>query len=649
MGDLSESIAMHPAQSQAMTAQRLWSTHDFRPFAKVEVDTSIPDRFEQQVRQYPNRIAIKTKYQQLTYAELNQAANRVAHAIMDKRGSGNEVIALLFTQDVAVMGAMLGVLKAGKFYVPLDPSHPQPRLMSLLEHSQAGLILTNTRHLPLAQSLAHAVLDVIDTDALDARVSPANLGLSFAADDLACLLYTSGSTGQPKGLLQSHRTILHRVWSETNHRCIRPDDRAVMLSPFTFSASLRVIFSTLLNGAALYPFSIREDGLSNLGGWLVQEGITLYYSTPTIFRYFTSFLTAEEKLPAMRTLRLGSEAATRRDVDLYRQHFLPHCYLVHSLSTGETGTLRVNVIDHHRPITDNVLPVGYAVEDKEIFLLDESGATVGYNQIGEIIVKSHYLSPGYWRQPELTRTAFQSDPLGSGARLYRTGDLGLLRPDGCLVHLGRKDFQVKIRGHRVNVAEIETVLLDHPALKDAVVVTRQQDSEEQELVAYVVPAGHPAPAVGALRHFVQERLPEYMLPATFVVLDALPRTHTGKVDRPALLTADQVPLTQERPYAAPRTPIEEALAVIWAEVLGRERLSIHDHFLEVGGHSLRATQIASRVSDAFHLEIPLGELLEASTIAEMALVVLRYQAEQLTSEELHRLVAEIKGPTEATG
>jgi amino acid adenylation domain-containing protein len=649
MGDLSESIAMHPTQSQAMTAQSIWSTHDFRPFEKTEVDTSIPDRFEQQVRQSPNRVAIKTKHQQLTYAELNQAANRVAHAIMDKRGSGDEPIALLFAQDVAVLVAMLGVLKAGKCYVPLDPSHPQPRLMSLLEHSQAGLILTNARHLPLAQSLAHAALDVLDTDALDARESPANLGLSFAADGLACLLYTSGSTGQPKGVLQSHRTILHRVWSETNHLGICPDDRAVMLNPFTFSASLRVIFSTLLNGAALYPFSIREDGLSNLGGWLVQEGIMLYYSTPTIFRYFTSFLTAEERLPAMRMLHLASEAATRRDVDLYRQHFLPHCSLVHSLSSGETGALCVYLVDHHRPITDNVLPVGYAVEDKEIFLLDERGAAVGCNQIGEIIVKSHYLSPGYWGQPELTRTAFQSDPMGGGARLYRTGDLGLLRPDGCLVHLGRKDFQVKIRGLRVNVAEMETVLLDHPALKDAVVVTRKQDSEEQELVAYVVPAVHPAPAVSTLRHFVQERLPEYMLPAAFVLLDALPRTHTGKVDRPALLAADQVPLHQERPFAAPRTPIEAALAAIWAEVLGRKRLSIHDHFLEVGGHSLRATQIASRVSDAFRLEIPLGELLQASTIAEMTLVVLRYQTERMTSEELDRLWAEVEGPTEVTG
>jgi amino acid adenylation domain-containing protein len=649
MGDRSESIAMTPAQPQAMTAPRLWSTHDFRPFEKAAIDHSIPDRFEQQVRQYPNRVAIKTNHRQLTYAELNQAANRVAHAIVDRRGSGNEPIALLFAQDVAVMVAMLGVLKAGKCYVPLDPSHPQTRLMSLLEHSQAGLIVTNTRHLLLAQSLAHAALDVIDTDALEARVSPANLGLSCAADGLACLLYTSGSTGQPKGLLQSHRTILHRVWSETNHLCIGPDDRAVMLNPFTFSASLRVIFSALLNGAALYPFSIRDDGLSHLGGWLVQEGITLYYSTPTIFRYFTSFLTAEERLPAMRMLHLGSEPATRRDVDLYRQHFPSHCYLVHSLSSGETGALRVYVIDHHRPITDNVLPVGYAVEDKEILLLDEGGAAVGCNEIGEIIVRSHYLSPGYWRQPELTRAAFQSDPMGSGARLYRTGDLGLLRPDGCLVHLGRKDFQVKIRGQRVNVAEIETVLLDHPALKDAVVVAREQHADEQELAAYVVPAGHPAPAVGALRHFVQERLPDYMLPAAFVLLDALPRTHTGKVDRPALLAADQVPLHQDRPFAAPRTPIEEALAAIWAEVLGRERLSIHDHFLEVGGHSLRATQIASRVRDAFHLEIPLGELLEASTIAEMTLVVLRYRAEQMTTEELGRLWAEIEGPPEATG
>ena len=648
MGDLSESIARHPAQPQARTAQRMWSTPDFRPFAKVEIDTSIPQRFEQQVREHPQRVAIKTTHQQLTYEQLNQVANQVAHAIVDRRGYGHEPVALLFAQDITVVGAMLGVLKAGKFYVPLDPSHPQNRLVSLLENSQAGLIVTNTRQLSLAQSLAHGALDVIDTDALEGRASPANLGLSLAADDMACLLYTSGSTGQPKGLLQSHRTILHRVWSETNHLCIRPDDRAVLLNPFTFSASLRVIFSTLLNAAALYPFSSRDEGLSNLGGWLRQEEITLYYSTPTIFRYFTSFLKAGERLPAVRMLHLGSEAVTRRDVALYRQHFSPHCYLVHGLSSGETGALCVYFVDHHSAITDNVLPVGSPVEDKEILLLDEDGAAVGYNQSGEIVVKSRYLSPGYWRQPELTRAVFQPDPMGSDARVYRTGDLGLLRPDGCLIHQGRKDFQVKIRGHRINMAEIETILLDHPAIKDAVVVAHQRQAEEQELAAYVVPAVHPAPTVSILRDFVLERLPEYMLPAAFVLLDALPRTHTGKVDRPALLAAAQVSLPQEGPHTAPRTPTEDTLATIWAEVLGRDQLSVHDNFLELGGHSLRATQIASRVSDAFHLTIPLGELLEASTIAEMALVVLRYQAEQVTSEELDRLLATIEGPTEAT-
>jgi len=649
MADPAESMPIRPAQPQALTAQRLWSTHDFRPFDKGAIDQSIADRFEQQAGQYPNRIAIKTTHQQLTYAELNQAANRVAHAIVARRGSANEPIALLFAQDVAVMAAMLGVLKAGRFYVPLEPSHPQQRLMSLLEDSRAGLIVTNGRFLPLAHTLAHDAVDVLDTDALEPQLSPPDLGLACAAENLACLLYTSGSTGKPKGLLQSHRTILHRVWSEATHLCIRPDDRAVMLNPFTFSASLRVIFSTLLNGATLYPFSIRDEGLSNLGAWLVQEGITLYYSTPTIFRYFTSFLKPEDRLPTLRMLHLASEATTRRDVELFRQHCLPHCYLVHSLSSGETGALRVYFVDHQMPITDTVLPVGYAVEDKEILLLDENGAAVGTNQSGEIIVKSRYLSPGYWRQPELTGAAFQPDPTGSGARLYRTGDLGLLRPDGCMVHLGRKDFQVKIRGHRINMAEIETVLLDHPAVRDAVVIARQQRSDEQELAAYVVPAVQPAPSVSALQRFVRERLPEYMLPAAFVLLETLPRTHTGKVDRPALLAADQVSLDQEKPFTAPRTPIETALAAIWGEVLGQERISIHDTFLALGGHSLRATQVASRVRDTFRVEIPLADLLQASTIAEMALVILQSQAEQMTTAELERLLAEVEGSAEATG
>lgn len=284
------------------------------------------------------------------------------------------------------------------------------------------------------------------------------------------------------------------------------------------------------------------------------------------------------------------------------------------------------------------------VEDVEVLLLEESGAEVGSNCMGEIAVKSRYLSPGYWRNPELTHTAFFPDPAGSETRIYRTGDLGLLRPDTCLEHLGRNDVQVKIRGYRIEVAEVEMALGDHEAIAKAavVVVTRADDRGETRLVAYFIPMHDPGPTVGELQRFLQATLPDYMVPSAFVQLRALPLTPSGKLDQRALPapTWERPPLAQ--PVVAPRTPVEEQLAQIWAEVLGIERVGIFDHFLELGDDSLLATRIISRIISAWHIDIPLRTLLEASTVAQMAVIVTQYQAEEAGDETLRRLLTEIE-------
>lgn len=282
-------------------------------------------------------------------------------------------------------------------------------------------------------------------------------------------------------------------------------------------------------------------------------------------------------------------------------------------------------IDHGTLITGSIVPVGYAVEDNEVLLLDEAGQDVGFNRVGEIAVRRRYIAPGYWRRPDLTATTFLPDRAGGDARIYRTGDLGLMLPDGCLLHLGRKDFQVKIRGHRVEVVEVETALLDRGDIKEAVVVAREDRPGDQRLVAYQVLASHPGPTVGELRGFLRAKVPDYMIPTAFVMLDALPMTLTGKVDRRALPAPGRARLGLASPFAAPYTPTERRLARIWAEVLSLEQVGIHDDFLELGGHSLLAMQVASRVHDAFHVEVPLKSLFESSTVADMAVVIAEHR------------------------
>jgi acyl carrier protein len=263
------------------------------------------------------------------------------------------------------------------------------------------------------------------------------------------------------------------------------------------------------------------------------------------------------------------------------------------------------------------VPVGYAVKDTEVLLLDDDGNQAGVNEVGEIAVRSRYLSPGYWRKPDLTQAAFSSNTNGGDLRVYRTGDLGRMMSDGCLVHLGRKDFQVKIRGHRIELAEIEMALFSLGAIKETVVVAREDRPGDKRLVAYLVARSNPAPTVSAVRRALVEKLPDHMIPSAFVFLDALPQTTTGKVDRKALPPPSRKRPELETALVLPRTPVESALANIWSGVLGLDQVGADDNFLDLGGNSLAAIQVISRVIATFGVDLPLRSLFESSTLGEM--------------------------------
>jgi acyl carrier protein len=292
------------------------------------------------------------------------------------------------------------------------------------------------------------------------------------------------------------------------------------------------------------------------------------------------------------------------------------------------------------------VPVGYPVDHKEVLLLDEAGTEIGFNRTGEIAVKSHYLSLGYWRKPELTQVKFKPDPQGGDQRIYLTGDLGRMAPDGCLFHLGRKDFQVKVRGYRVEVSEIEMALLEHAAVKEAAVVGREIQSGDRQLVTYFVPTREPAATVTELRNFLKDRLPDYMIPSAFVMLPALPLTPNGRVDHLALPAPEGTRPELDTPFAAPRTPIEAELAKIWADVLSLDQVGIHDNFFDLGGHSLAATRVVSQVIKQFRLDLPLQSLFQSPTVAEMAAVIDERQKNRLTEEELERILTELEAMSE---
>ena len=633
MSNLCRTFPNLPLEQQAIRAKCFHPSGNFVEFKKEEVEQSIPSRFEQIVREYPDRIAVKTENHVLTYAELNATANRVARAILAQQGSVLEPVGLLFEKDAPLMAAMLGVLKAGKFFVLLDPSFPKTRMAAVLEDSQTQWVLTDERNVLLARDASGSRCQLIEFDSTDRSIPAEDLRLSVSPTALALIFHTSGSTGQPKGVVQNHRNLLHNMMLRTNAIHVCEHDRITLL-PSGTSNTVTNSFLALLNGAALLPFDVKKQGATRLVNWISQERISICLISAALFRSLCENLRGNEVFPDLRVIRLRSEAVYKTDVDLYRKYLSPNCIFVNGLSSSETGPLSEYLINHNSEITGNEVPVGYAVDGKEVLLLDDAGRQIGFNEIGVIAVRSRYLSPGYWLRPQLTEAKFRSGPDGGEDRFYLTGDLGLMRPDGCLVHKGRKDYRVKVRGYGVDITEVEMALLNHGAVREAVVVPLASESGDARLVAYFTSRSQLGPTVSDLRRFMRTKLAEYMIPAAFVKLDAMPLTLNGKVDRRALPTPDNSRPDLEVPFAAPNTSIEEKLTKIWTELLGLDRVGIHDNFFDLGGHSLMATQVLSRIRDDFQIELALAHFFETPTVAALADYIERARLPQDGAEVL---------------
>ncbi len=640
-------------QQKAMRAKCFHPSGSFVEFNKEEIEQSVPKRFEKTVQTYPNRLAVKTENDPFTYAQLNRAANQIANALLARRDTREEPIAILLENDAPLIAAILGVLKAGKIYVPLDSSLPRTRLAYIIEDAQASLLITNTKNLSLARELTQKRVPLINLDELDPTLSAENPGLPIPPDTLTWILYTSGSTGQPKGVVQNHRNVLHFVRNYTNGLHICPEDRLTLLFSCSANGAAHDTFSALLTGASLYPLNVKESGPARLSVWLRQNHLTLYCSVPTLFRHFVESLAGIELFPDLRLIKLIGEPVSKRDVQLYQKHFSRECLLINRLGSTETGSIRWYFINKETSIEESVVPVGYPVEDNEALLLDDLAREVPAGDIGEIAVKSRYVSPGYWRRPDLTRTVFL--PTEGGERVYRTGDIGRLLPDGRLLCLGRKDSQVKIRGHRVEIAEIEMAFLNLGMIKAAVVTASKNRPEDARLVAYLLPKEDPPPTVTKLRRALSEILPDHMIPSLFVFLDNFPLAPNGKLDRNALPDPGSSRPELDAPYIPPETPVEKQLAEIWSEVLSLDPVGVHDNFFELGGHSLLATQVISRAHKTFEVEIPLRTLFDNPTLAELATQIAQAEAkkvapgemadilddvESLSDEEVERLLAQ---------
>lgn len=606
---------------------------------------SVPEAFEEAVAKFPDRLAIKHRNQTFTYRQVNEAANKIAWALVESCGTGNEPVAILYDHGPAAIVAAFAVLKAGKILVALDPTFPFERIRDVVEDSQTKWILTGNENVSLAARVLQATIQIINTDSLPAGLSTSNLDLSLSPQAAAQIVYTSGSTGRPKGVVHNHHIMLYEATYGSNYFRVGPEDRNLHVFRPVAIAFMKENLKAMLAGAALVPFDIKAEGLNRLSDLLLAEEITIYRSLSSTFRVFVETLSGDEIFQRLRLILLGGESLTKRDFEMFKKHFPSTCLFVNSFNTTEGGTICHYAIDHQTEFPGNTVPIGFPAEGKEVMLVEENGKVVEPGAVGEIVVKSRYLSLGYWRKAELTANTFLTEADNSDTRTYYTGDLGRMLPDGCLVHLGRKDHRVKIRGYRVEIGEIEVLLMEHPDVKEAVVVAWDNDEAEKRLVAYVVPRSEPSPTATEILQFLQIRLPEYMIPAGLVFLQNLPQTN-GKIDRRSLPRPSRTRPQLEQTYTPPSNEIDRQLVDIWEGVLDVRPIGIQDNFFHVGGHSLAAARIVARVIKTFLVEIPLEALFNAPTVADMAAAIEAHVGKKVGEAELERILAELEALTD---
>jgi amino acid adenylation domain-containing protein len=606
----------------------------------------LPQLFEAQVAHTPDATAVVFGDQQLTYRELNARANQLAHHLQKLRIGPEALVAICLERSLAMVVGLLGTLKAGAAYVPLDPTYPRERLAFMMADAQASVLLTQQRLLArLPNHTAQVICLGTDWEVI-AREPTGNPASRVTPENPAYVIYTSGSTGQPKGVMIPHRALgNHMGWMQQDFS-LSEADRVLQRTPFSFDASVWEFYAPLLAGAQLI---LAQPGSHLDGGDLVRLIAEQQITTLQLVPLLLQMLLRGNGLKTCTSLRhvfCGGEAL---DVDLTERFFpcLPAASL-HNLYGPTEATIDVTSWTCQRESHRRTVPIGRPIANTQVYVLDRHLQPVPIGIPGELHVGGADLARGYLNRPDLTAERFIPNPFSDelGSILYKTGDLARYAPDGSIEFLRRLDHQVKLRGFRIELGEIEAVLAQHPAVQQAVLIARDDVPGDTRLVAYIVPRREQAPTVHELHRFLKQKLPESMVPSAFVLLEALPLTPNGKVDRQALPAPGTERPTLEEAFVAPRTPTEERLAGIWTEVLGIVQVGVHDDFFAVGGHSLLATQVLSRVRNRFQVELPLRALFEAPTIAGLATAVEQCQGALLNEDELARLLAEVEGLSE---
>lgn len=565
--------------------------------------------FEAQVERTPDNVAVVCKKKQLTYRELNQRANRLAHYLQKLGVKPEVIVGICVARSPEMIVGVLGILKAGGAYLPLDSTYPAERLAFMLSDSQVPILLT-TQKLVTELSQHHTQVVCLDTDwTTITPESEQNPNSGVTIENLAYLIYTSGSTGTPKGVLVPHKGLGNLTEDKIRTCKVQPNSRILQFFSLSFDASIPELVMALGSGAALH-LGTPEDLLPGpaLLQLLREQAITHITLPPSALAVLPAI-----ELPALQMVLVGGEAPSAELIAQWSKGRL----FINAYGPTET-TVNASMVECGND--GQTIPTVRPAANKQLYILDQHLQPVPIGVPGELHIGGVGLARGYLNRPEKTAETFITNPFSNepGNRLYKTGDLACYLSDGHIKLLGRLDHQVKFRGFRIEPGEIEALLTQHLGVRDSVVIVREDQPGDKRLVAYVVPAPDHILTIGDLRRFIEEKLPKYMIPAVFVTLDALPLNPNGKIDRFALPAPDTTRPELEEVFVAPRTPTEQVLTEIFAQVLEVEQVGVHDNFFELGGHSLLATRLVAQLLKMFEVEVTVVDLFEAPTVAGLA-------------------------------
>jgi amino acid adenylation domain-containing protein len=588
-------------------------------WTEADLETSVPMRFERVAERFPDRVAVEAKTGSLTYKGLVDAAGRVTSAISESRTAGSGPIVILMPRSSAFFSAFLGVLGSANVCVPLDPETPTERLRSLIGQTQPKLVLSDTVHFSLARQVCGDSTTILDSTLFENSTSSGHQPTDIQPSAPAVIYFTSGSSGEPKGIVRQHRNMLHHAFTYSLDQAITPDDRQSFLFSPQFGASMPDMLGALLNGACLVPFDVRAETPAGVADWIEYSQVSLLHIPVPLFRLVFSSMEDGRQFDALRAILLGGEAVSARDLRSAWLHVSERCVIVHQLSSSEANYISRATFTRRSTPDEGVLHVGRPARGKEVLILDDALSPVPQGNAGQIAVRSRYLAAGYWHDPERSAEAFLTEFDDPAESMYLTGDLGLIQPDGNLRHLGRRDRQIRVSGYRVEPAEVEAQLLTLPSVRQAAVVSTAGPSASPRLIAYLAPSDPTEkPTLETLRRELRDSLPNSMLPSRLVWLDQLPLLSSGKVDRTSLPPSTGERPTLESHFEAPRDGVEEQLTSIWESVLGVRPIGVRDSFFALGGDSLMAMALLARVSQTFGRDIPQSSLLQAETVEDQA-------------------------------